>query len=58
MRLLSLLAPLLILGGCGSEPELAPGGVSQSEADALNDAAEMLDNRSLMPSDATEETAE
>jgi hypothetical protein len=39
---------LLALAACGSEPEPAPGGVTPAEAEALNDAAAMLDNQSLV----------
>ncbi len=37
------LAPLLLLASCGAGEEPAPGGVTQSEKQALDDAAEMLD---------------
>ena len=36
---------LLLLAGCGSEEGRSVGGVSPSEAQALNDAAAMLDER-------------
>ena len=36
-------APLLFLASCGGGEEPAPGGVTQSEKQALDDAAEMLD---------------
>lgn len=37
------LSPLLLLASCGGGEEPAPGGVTQSEKQALDDAAEMLD---------------
>jgi len=40
--LITALLPLL-LAGCGGGEAPAPGGVTQSEAQALDDAAEMLD---------------
>jgi hypothetical protein len=41
---LALLAPLALLGACGGGEEGSqPGGISASEAQELNDAAEMLD---------------
>ena len=39
------LPALLLLTGCGSEEGRSVGGVSPSEAQALNDAAAMLDER-------------
>lgn len=41
----NLLAPLLAFGllSCGEAEETTPGGVTQSEQQALDDAAEMLD---------------
>jgi len=36
---------LLLLAGCGSEEGRSVGGVSPSEAQALNEAAAMLDER-------------
>lgn len=37
------------LAACGSEGASAPGGVSAGEAEALEDAASMLDERRLPP---------
>lgn len=49
MRSLPLLAgALLLLAGCGTdEEELAPRGVTASEARELNEAAAMLDENSV-----------
>jgi hypothetical protein len=44
-----VLAFSLVLAACGSERASAPGGVSAGEAEALEDAASMLDERSLPP---------
>jgi hypothetical protein len=49
-----ILAPLLLLAACGSDPEPAPGGVTPAEDQALNDAAAMLDNQSLVNFNQTE----
>lgn len=40
---LTCLLPLALLTACGGGEEPAPGGVTQSEKQALDDAAEMLD---------------
>ncbi|KQS01575.1 hypothetical protein ASG11_16950 [Sphingomonas sp. Leaf357] len=45
MRLAPLL-PVLLLAACGSHSD-APGSVSASEAQSLNDAAAMLDANSV-----------
>jgi hypothetical protein len=55
--LLVPLAALALLAGCGSGGASAPGGVSQSEAKALEDAAEMLDERQLPPEAVPPEAA-
>lgn len=47
--LIFLGAPLLVLGGCSSDSDPGPGGVSQGEARALDDAAKMLDQRPAPP---------
>ena len=39
----------LMLGGCGSPSDDQVGGVSRSEAEALNDAAQMLDDNAVVP---------
>ncbi|RHW19154.1 hypothetical protein D1610_03320 [Sphingomonas gilva] len=49
-----ILLPLLALAACGSDPEPAPGGVTPAEQQALNDAAAMLDNQSLVDFNQTE----
>ena len=50
----------LTLAACGGEGASAPGGVSAGEANALEDAAAMLDERRLppeaLPSDAPSDT--
>ncbi|MDG5489496.1 hypothetical protein NYR55_12800 [Sphingomonas sp. BGYR3] len=44
MRLLVLVAPIALLSGCGPAPtDPGPGGVTVAEAQALNEAAEMVD---------------
>jgi hypothetical protein len=48
MRKLTLIA-LIALSGCGSPGEDTIGGVTRSEAQALNDAATMLDNNAVAP---------
>jgi len=48
--LLPALATLALLGACGpSDSDPGPGGVTVGEAKALDDAAEMLDQRRLPP---------
>lgn len=39
----------LLLSACGSPSNNAVDGVSRSEAEALNDAAEMLDANAVVP---------
>jgi hypothetical protein len=46
MRILIL---ALLLTSCGSPSSDSVGGVSRSEAEALNDAAEMLDANAVVP---------
>ena len=57
MRTASLLAgTLLLLAGCGAdEDELAPRGVTASEARELNEAAAMLDENSVAANFATDD---
>ena len=54
------LALPLVLAACGSEDARVPGAVSPGEAKALDDAAQMLDERRLapeaLPTDAAAET--
>ncbi|MBI1403226.1 MAG: hypothetical protein GC147_08440 [Porphyrobacter sp.] len=56
-RLLLLTALAALLAGCGSGAAAPPGGVSKGEAEALDDAAAMLDARRLpaqaLPPEAT-----
>jgi ABC-type glycerol-3-phosphate transport system substrate-binding protein len=40
-------AMALLLAGCGARDEPDPSGITPSEAEALNDAAAMLDNESV-----------
>lgn len=59
-RWLPAAALALALAACGSEQAEAPGAVSPGEAKALEEAAEMLDERRLppeaLPTDAPPET--
>ena len=49
MRVLALL-PLALLAACGpSDSDPGPGGVTVGEAKALDEAAEMLEQRRLPP---------
>jgi hypothetical protein len=48
MRIL-IFVTLFALTSCGAPSDRKVGGVSQSEADALNDAAEMLDANAVVP---------
>jgi hypothetical protein len=49
LRLTFAAALGLVLAGCGGERASAPGGVTPPEAEALEDAAKMLDERRLAP---------
>ncbi len=58
MRCFAIPAAFLMLaacGGTGNDP--APGGVTQSEARVLNDAAAMLDVNATMPQEVGIENA-
>jgi hypothetical protein len=47
---LAALAPLALLAACGpSDSDPGPGGVTVGEAKALDEAAEMLEQRRLPP---------
>jgi len=43
------LALLLLLGACQKDTDPGPGGVTQGEARALDEAAEMLEKRPAPP---------
>jgi hypothetical protein len=50
VRLIVWLAPLMLLTGCGAEPTTnGVDTVTPAEAEALNDAAEMLDQTEPPP---------
>lgn len=49
LSVLSVAAFAPLLAGCDAIGVQAPGGVSAGEAEALDDAAEMLDERRLPP---------
>ena len=51
LRITTTLAPILLpLAGCGpAETDPGPGGVTVGEAKALDEAAEMLEQRRLQP---------
>ena len=54
IRFAAWLAPLLALTGCGKDTDPGPGGVTQGEAKALDEAAQMLEQRPAPPTtDAT-----
>ena len=51
-------ATLVLAAGCSrTDNEPGPGGVTVSEAKALDDAAEMLESRDSVPGDETPEPA-
>ena len=51
---LTAAAALMLVAGCSrTDNELGPGGVTVSEAKALDDAAEMLESRDNLPADTT-----
>lgn len=46
MRLVRMLLPALLLGGCGGSPnDPGEGGATKAEADALDQAAKQLDQQ-------------
>jgi hypothetical protein len=49
MKVLLIVPLLLALAGCNSPNDPGVGGVTRSEAEALNDAAAMLDNNAVAP---------
>ena len=50
MRAAAILAALAVLAGCGQgENDPGPGGVTVGEARALDEAAEMLEQRRVPP---------
>ena len=49
MRMLAAMAGLVLLAACGADPEPATSGVTREESEALNDAAEMLDQTEPPP---------
>jgi hypothetical protein len=49
MRLYAFAAMILALSACGSPNDPGVGGVTRREADALNDAATMVDNNAVTP---------
>lgn len=51
---LTAAAALMLIPGCSrTDNEPGPGGVTVSEAKALDDAAEMLESRDNLPADTT-----
>jgi len=52
-----LALPALVLAGCDSGALQPAGGVSQGEADALAEAAEMLDETRTLPEGAVPQEA-
>lgn len=58
-RYLAALASLALLAGCGAnDSDPGPGGVTVGEARALDEAAEMLEERGRSPADENAEQAE
>ena len=50
MKPIALLSPALLLAACGpSDTDPGPGGVTVGEARALDEAAEMIEQRRLSP---------
>lgn len=58
-RAILALAPAIFLAGCGSsDSQAGPGGVTANEAQALDEAAEMIEERRLKPDEAENGQAE
>lgn len=56
--LLLSIAPALLLAGCGpNDTDPGPGGVTVAEARALDEAAEMIEQRRLPPEALEEQSA-
>ncbi len=49
MRVYAITVLALALSACGSPNDPGVGGVTRREADALNDAATMVDNNAVAP---------
>jgi hypothetical protein len=59
MRLLILLVPVALLAACSpAATDPGPGGVTVAEAQALNEAAEMLDVNAIDAADEGQNAAE
>ncbi len=57
LRALPAIGAALLLSACGSDNDPGPGGVTVGEARALDEAAEMLDERPPPPAPAGTDTA-
>lgn len=49
VKAVAVLAAVMALAACNSPNDPGVGGVTRSEAEALNDAAAMLDNNAVEP---------
>jgi len=60
MRIAAVLLAAAFLSACGSDGDPGPGGVTRGEAEALDQAAEMLDARkpAPLPAESAEPEAE
>lgn len=56
-RIAAVIMPALALAACGSGAPEPAGGVSKGEAEALAEAAEMLDETRTLPADAVPDEA-
>lgn len=57
MKQIAICLGLLSLAACGpAQNDPGPGGVTVGEAKALDEAAEMLDERNVRPEDVAKET--